>query len=393
MTTATVIVFFSSLLLLALSYVLYPLILILLRPFKKIKKEWFLESDKLPAVSILIAARNEESVISAKLETILKSNYRGDIEILAGSDHSTDRTDDILKEFATKYNKVRYFPFKNRQGKPCIINDLAQKAAGNILIITDANVMFTEYTVFHLVRHFKHPETGLVDASMRPLVMTGKGISLQEHIYISLETRLKNLEGDIWGTMMGPFGGCFAIRKELYSSVPKNFLADDFYLNMEVLNRGKRSINDLDAIVYENVSTAISEEFRRRVRISTGNFQNLFRFFYMLFPPWKPVAVSFFMHKVLRWTGPFLLILLLLSNLFLYQHSVYFKAALLVQITLLLVPLIDILLEKCQIHIIILRFITHFYSMNAALFLGFIRYMRGVKSNAWEPTKRVQHQP
>lgn len=345
----------------------------------------------MPSVSILIAARNEEQVIAEKMESILHTNYQGDFEILCGSDNSTDRTDDILKQFSEKSEKIHFFSYSARKGKPSIINDLADKAAGDILVITDANVMFTGDTVFHLVRRFKDSGTGLVDANMRPPVPNDSGISLQERIYISLETRLKNMEGEIWGTMMGPFGGCFAIRKEMFRKVPANFLADDFYLNMQVLKQGRKCVNDLDAVVYETVSTEISEEFRRRVRISSGNFQNLFHFGHMLFPPWKAVAFCFFSHKVLRWMGPLILVLLFLSNILIFQQSRFFQVALFVQIILFLIPLIDILLEKFRIHIIILRFITHFYIMNAALFWGFIKYMKGITSNAWEPTKRVQH--
>jgi len=48
------------------------------------------------------------------------------------------------------------------------------------------------------------------------------------------------------------------------------------------------------------------------------------------------------------------------------------------------------LLKKIRIHNIILRFITHFYTMNLALLIGMFKAIKGVKSNVWKPTQRFQ---
>jgi len=53
-------------------------------------------------------------------------------------------------------------------------------------------------------------------------------------------------------------------------------------------------------------------------------------------------------------------------------------------------PLIDFILKKLNIHNKLLRFITHFFSMNIALFIGFFKFASGVKSGTWNPTKRNQ---
>lgn len=384
--------FWISLFLLTYSYILYPLLLKALSQRTGKKKDFYLSSDDLPHVSILFAAHNEEKVIAGKMDSILAGKYDGKLEILIGSDCSTDGTDRILTAYAQKDPRVKFISFSTRQGKGNILNRLFSIAKGEILILTDANVFFSENTIFNLVRHFKMKEIGLVDANMHHRGRVSGGISLPESFYISMEVKLKNREGELWGSMMGPFGGCFAIRKELYSEIPGNFLNDDFYLNMQVLKQGKLTVSDLEALVFEDISYALTEEFRRRVRISTGNFQTLFRFGSMLFPPWKMVAFTFLSHKILRWLGPVFLIFIFASNIFLFQYATFYSIALFVQVGLMAVPLIDYLLEKYRIQIIILRFIAHFYSMNAALLLGLVKYTKGVKSNVWEPTKRNQQE-
>ena len=125
---------------------------------------------------------------------------------------------------------------------------------------------------------------------------------------------MKYQEGVVWGAMMGAFGGCFAVRRACYHPAPAEFLVDDFYITMAVLRDGYQAINELDAICYEDVSDHLPEEFRRKARISAGNFQNLGEFRPLLCPPWRGVAFAWWSHKVLRWCTPQLLLLLLAAT-------------------------------------------------------------------------------
>ena len=385
------IIFWICLLAILHSYVLFPLIIE--RLAKRRENPWKQDAgNERPFVSILISAFNEEAVISDKIESILKSVYlRKNYEILIGSDCSTDNTNNILKELAAdSSNRVSLYPFETRQGKPNIINILADHAKGDILIISDANVMFDEHTIEELVKPFSNPEIGLVDSQMINIGMKKEGISHQEKASISREVRIKHQESLIWGTMMGPFGGCFAIRKELFKPVPPNFLVDDFYLNMLVLESGFKAINNPNAKVFEDVSNDLKIEYRRKIRIATGNFQNLSRFKGLLWPPWTGLAFSFLSHKVIRWLGPFFLIFALLSLTVLAFYSPFYLVLLIAYLGVLLLPLLDLILKMLNIHIFILRFITHFCAMNLAMLVGFVRKNMGVRSNVWEPTKRNQ---
>ncbi len=373
------------------SYILFPLILRLLSSNKISSWKDEIKTDPV-FVSILISAFNEEKVIREKIESIIQSAYPSDrYEILVGSDCSTDQTNSILSELAVDpKNKLRFFPFEIRQGKPNVINILVEYAQGDILILSDANVMFDQMTIKELMLPFSDPDIGLVDSQMINVGMKREGISQQEKAYISREVRIKHEESLIWGSMMGPFGGCFAIRKSLFKPVPSNFLVDDFYLNMLVLESGYKAINNPKAIVYEDVSNDLAIEYRRKIRIATGNFQNLARFKKLLWPPWSGIGFSFLSHKAIRWFGPFFLALALISLFILSTVSTFFLILFIANLTLFLAPIIDWFFKKLNFHIFILRFITHFCAMNLAMFIGFVRKMKGVKSNVWEPTKRNQ---
>jgi cellulose synthase/poly-beta-1,6-N-acetylglucosamine synthase-like glycosyltransferase len=385
------IVFWLSVFLVVFSYAVYPLILKILAAGKKPNSLLYDETE-LPFVSVIIAAFNEESVIAEKLLSVIKSNYpKEKFEILVGSDASADQTIPLVHSLSKDYEQISYFDFTERRGKPSVVNDLVSKSKGKILVLTDANVFFSPDTLFYLARHFKNSEIGLVDTHMVNMGLRKEGISFQEKAYISREVKIKYMESLAWGTMMGPFGGCYAIRRDDYSDVPPHSLVDDFYINMKVLEKGKKAVNELESIVYEDVSNSLRDEFRRKIRIATGNFQNLRRFGHLLWPPWKGTGFAFLSHKVLRWFGPIFLLLAIITNIPLALQHDFYKLTLAGQLFLMFgIPFLDWVLKKMNVHIAVLRLILHFYSMNLALLIGMFRYLKGVKTGVWKPTPRNQ---
>ena len=101
------------------------------------------------------------------------------------------------------------------------------------------------------------------------------------------------------------------------------------------------------------------------------------------------ISYAFFSHKFLRWILPFFMAYILISTAFLSSQLVYGVMHVLFLIPLTLwIP--DYLGKKINVHVKWLRYIVHFTSMNIALFLGFFKFLGGVKSSIWEPTKRLQ---
>lgn len=367
------------------SYVVYPLWLIAFTSNKRSSRPQFTLQDSLPEVAILMAAYNEEKVIGEKIASVLDTTYPlQKITIYIGSDASTDKTDSIIEEFAKKHSQIKLVRFGGRTGKSGIVNQLASEAAQSVFILTDANVIFKRDTIFNLIRHFKNDNTAQVAANIIKISPSNKGIASQEKSYIALENKIKNAESIRWNVIMGAEGGCYAIRRNNFSPVPKNFYMDDFYITLNVIEQGKEIVFDKEAICNEDVPTQSDEEFKRKVRISIGNFQNLNRYKKLL---WKfnCISFSFWSHKVLRWITPFLLLICFFTSFALMFHSNLFAILFSLQIAGFLTPAIDWTLG---INISPLRFIGHFYLMNLALLKGFLIYMKGVDSNVWQPTKR-----
>ena len=383
------ILFWIPVLLLFHSYILYPWLLQWWSRGKSLPAGNALREEDLPFVSVLMAAYNEEKVLEAKINSIFQSAYPADrLELVVGSDASTDATNSIIQTFIDKGHNIVFREFGGRTGKSGILNQLYPLAQGSIFIPTDANILFEPDMIRRLVDCMQHEKVGLVSANIVNTGMQVDGISFQEEAYIQRENIIKYREGIIWGTMMGAFGACYAIRKELFVAITPNFLMEDFYISLSVLERGYDCVCDLRAVAKEDVSNLLAEEFKRKIRISAGNYQNLNVFAHLLWPPWKPLGFSFLSHKVIRWMGPFLLVFTFIATAFLLRENLFYRIAFFLQLAGFATPLIDAGLKRLNMHNFALRLIAYFYSMNAALLIGLVRYWKGIKTSAWNPTVR-----
>lgn len=380
------------------SYVLYPRLLRYLAAGKSNNLIAFEQDDELPEVSVIMSLYNEEKVIAQKLETLIRQRYPAQkLRFFIGSDASTDRTNAIVQEAVTGRNQFHFFPFHQRRGKPGVLNHLVRialekqgPAQGHILLLTDASVMLEPDVVFQLARHFKNPQIAVVDSFMFHTGLETEGISKSEDTYIHSEVSLKFLESIVWRKMIGPFGGCYAIRSDYFSEVPDNFLVDDFFITMKVFERGGMAINEPLARCFEPVSTEWREEYRRKARISAGNFQNMALFKHLWWPPFKPLQFAFFSHKILRWLGPFFLLLMTTAGFtgFFLGYQLFAIFSLFLLAVMVIVPLLDVLLSFFGLNVFIFRSVRYFFLMNLALLQGFFKYLKGIENNVWEPTKR-----
>ena len=386
-------IFMAALLLLAWTYLLYPALVFALavirRKRKRINNNNLKAATFLPSVSVIMSLFDEEKVISEKIRSLLLSDYPPDlIEFIIGSDASVDGTDEIIREFAASDSRIKYHRNSIRKGKAAMLNELVAMAGGSILIITDANVIFSGGTVRLLASEFASSRTGLCDATVVHSASPGHGMTRQENLYSSFETSLRRAEGEVWKAMTGPYGGCYAVRRELFPVIPENTLVDDLYVGLTVLRKGFDSFNAAEAVVSEDTQPDRADQYRRRVRIAAGSFQNLFRF--GPFPSRRVTAsFAFFSHKVLRWFTPLFLTLFFMTTVILSGRSDLYFCLLAVQLILILLSTLDLMFDRFGRTLHLPRYVTQFLLMNAALTAGFVKAVRGIKNGIWEPTKRV----
>jgi len=333
-----------------------------------------------PSVSIIIAAYNEDNVIRDKIEKILNLDYPPDkLEIIVASDASTDKTDDIVKEFTSR--GVILVRQKTRGGKTSVQNLAVKYAKGEILVFSDATTVFDNQALKKLVRNFKNPSVGCVGGEEYFVTSPG-GISEEAGFFWKYERKLRRLESS-FNTMIGVSGCIFAIRKELYERLDDT-LIEDFVLPLKVAGRGFKVMCEREARAYEYPAKSVKDEFRRKARIVSGGINVVVKMKYLL-NPFKYPALSFeiLSHKICRWLVPLFMVSLLISNLFLWNDNAFFRAVLLLQLCFYALAFVGYFYRKIKL----LKFISHFCLMNITAVLGMIRFIKGEKKVIWEPVR------
>jgi cellulose synthase/poly-beta-1,6-N-acetylglucosamine synthase-like glycosyltransferase len=342
-----------------------------------------------PTITIVFSVFNEEKVIRRKLESILNSDYPKDkVQILIGSDNSTDQTHQIIEEFIVKNSNITLIKKTSRHGKLKIINELIDLTTTQHLVFTDANVFFEPITLKALVYNLIAKDAKMVCGNILKFSPKNQGISDQEIFYMNFENQLKYHESLKYGFCVGVEGGCYAILKSSFVKVPDGFLMDDFFITLDVIEKKGKVLFEPEALCYEDVNDAPLIEFKRKIRISLGNFRNLKFYQHLLFPIYKDFGFAFFSHKVLRWITPFVLVIsFFLAFMLSYFFSIFIVISLFYSL-LILLPALTIYLEKINLKLPLVNSLGHFILMNFALFLGYFKYISASNESAWEPPKR-----
>jgi cellulose synthase/poly-beta-1,6-N-acetylglucosamine synthase-like glycosyltransferase len=366
------------------TYFLYPLSLPVLRFFSRFPGKQ--GNPNKYKVSLIIAAHNEEKVIEEKIKNCFDLEFpRKNLEILIGSDASTDATDAIVAKYAPT---VKLHRFSQRGGKASVLNQIVPQAQGDILVFCDANTMLLRNALQKLLAHFEDPAIGCVCGRLILHDAGNSALGIGESMYWNLESEIKKLEGRL-GIVIGANGGIYALRKELFSRIPIEKKAmDDFYVTTRVLKAGKAAIYEPQAIGSEETSLDAYGEFHRKVRISQANFNLLTSYLPLLNPFRGLVAYGFFSHKFLRWIAPLLMIALLVSNTFLLSRGPIYYASFGVQTALYFLAGLGYARNGKTRRSKLLLVPFYFVSMNLALLFGLFRALFKNDGAMWKRIER-----
>jgi len=372
--------FFISVFIILYTYILYPIILSIIGSLKKNPPSPPAEFNQNyePFISLIISAHNEEAIIEKKIKNLLKLNYpHSKTEILIGSDGSIDNTNKICSLYHKK--NIYFFTFSKRRGKAAVLNDLIQQSKGELIIFSDANTMLKPCAIKMLVKHFQNKKIGGVSGQLK--LECKDSLKVVEAIYQQYETLLKQLESKVL-SIIGAFGGIYAIRKELFTQLPHSIIIDDFFISMHIIGKGYIFTFEKGAIGYEETSNSLKTLFKRKIRIGAGNIQSLKHTYPLLMPQKGLIAFMFWSHKLLRWSIPILLIILYLIPYIAKGYS--FHLLLILENLILIFAIIGMLFwEKIKIFTLI----TYFFVINCALLCGYFQYIFGMQKGIWEKNR------
>jgi len=374
--------FWAAAVLLAQTYFLYPLWLLLLSRLRP-QRQTPVGSGAWPSVSLVVAAHDEAGCIEEKLRNSLALDYPPDrLEVLIGSDGSTDGTDDLIRACSDPRVRLSAAP---RAGKTSVLNRCIPTARGELVLLSDANTRIEPGALKALVRHFEDPEVGAVCGRLQ--LYNPTRAEYEESAYWKYESWLKALEG-AQGAVVGANGGLYAIRRELFTPLPPSTIVDDFVIAVRLLDQGYRVLYEPEALAAEETTEDYGREFGRRARIAAGNFQSLGLVPGLLSPLRGFPAFAFWSHKVLRWCAPALMLVALVANAVLLDRPFY-RFTMAAQIGFYALAMLGSMPVGPSLLRRVAGVAYYFVTMNLAIVVGFWRFLRSSQAAAWERTARA----
>jgi len=379
-----IIAFWISSIVLFYVYFGYPILILFLskllpKPFAKFSEEELQDGSLLPAISIFIPAYNEETVIEKKIRNTLDLDYPKDkIEIIVASDGSDDKTVEIANLYS---DKIQLMAYDVREGKTGLINKTIPKLKGEIIIFSDASAMLEVNSLKELISPFKDPKIGSVSGLYILRDATSTSRAEGEGFYWHYETFLKTNESTFY-SILGAHGALYALRKSLFRALPPKAINDDYILPMYGVQQKRRAVYEPNAIAVEEGTTSVLGEMKRRIRISVGNFQQLFLLRKLLNPFRGRIAFEFLSHKFLRSFSFLFMIILFISNIFIPTTG--FRIFFLLQIFFYLLGLSGVIFFKNKRMPVLITVPFYLVIINYAAFIGLFKYIFNTQKVTWE---------
>jgi len=385
------------------AYFGYPFCLLIISVFKRPDNSKFkIQNSKLPHVSFIITAYNEEVRIKQKIENSLSQDYpKEKLEIIIASDYSSDRTDEIVKSFKDKGVKLVRAP--ERKGKENAQKHAVDAAGGEILVFSDVATILKPNAISNIADNFKDPTIGCVSSEDKFIDKDGNVSG--EGAYVKYEMFLRKLESKV-NTLVGLSGSFFAARREVCINWAID-LQSDFNTLLNSIKLGLKGISDPNSIgYYENIADE-KKEFNRKTRTVLRGISVLMRNLSLLNPvKYGLFSWQLFSHKLCRWIVPFFLILAFISNAVIMFNSVPLFLIFILQIGFYSLALYYywqppgfLAYKPTSNSRYQLRAISYqlkafsklcyfFITVNTSIFVAWLKYVKGDRATFWEPSKR-----
>lgn len=347
-----------------------------------------IKGEYIPTASLLIPVYNGEKVIKDKLENCLSLSYPQDkLKIMVISDCSTDKTEEIVQTYKDK--GIILLCQGKRGGKTKALNLALREVQSEVVLFTDTSTFLSKDSLIKIAKIFADTKVGCVSGEDYSISAFQEKGESGEGVYVGMEMKLRRLESAICN-LTGVSGCLYAIRRELINQIPDD-LIDDFYFPLQVVKQGKRVISEPEGIAYVTRVSDFKEEFKRRRRTALGGLEVFFAELSLLNPfKYGFFSLELLSHKLLRWLTPFLLLLLVLCNLFLLHYFI-FKLTLLIEIFSIFIALVYLIFlanKKLTGLFSLMESIFYFYLVNLALLFAWAKFILGKREIIWEPSKR-----
>jgi cellulose synthase/poly-beta-1,6-N-acetylglucosamine synthase-like glycosyltransferase len=251
-----------------------------------------------PRVTCVLATRDAPDVVAERVADFLAQDYPADrLDVVVAVDAAAAAALLPALAEAARDARVRVVAGDPPGGKCPALNAAVRAATGEVLLFSDARQRFAPDVARKLVGALAaDPRLG---ATSGRLVLPADEASGLFRLYSRFELNLRAAEARLHSAV-GVSGSVYAMRRALWAELPAGLILDDLYVPMRLLLGGHRVGFVEDAYAHETRRVNAGQEFRRKVRTLTGNYQLCAWLPGVLVPGRNPVWLQFVCHKLLR---------------------------------------------------------------------------------------------
>lgn len=224
--------------------------------------------------SVLICAYNEERYIGKLLESIQVQKYKYKLdEIVVVSDSSTDKTNEIVKNFQKKFSNINLIINKKRLGKSLSFNKGKNIINSNFLLSLDADIKLNDTNVFNsLFEKINNEDIWLIGGNPIPIIIDKFNI-VESGSFISYKIvnlfKNKINSGD---NFYSSHGRILLLKKDLYQNITLLDLpGTDQYMYFFTIKHNKKFIYASSAKVYYFLPQTIGDYLKQNLRFQLAS--------------------------------------------------------------------------------------------------------------------------
>jgi len=237
---------------------------------KEAQKPWKLKINEIfePKISILIPVHNESKNIQSKLENIKNVSYpKEKMEVIIADDASEDDTIMKVKDFMQRNRglQIKIVKQNPRAGKSAALNKALLEAAGDIVIVSDADTLWPQDILRKTLCYMSDSKIGAITGRGINRNLEESWVTKSEDVYLKFANMLRLGESKIHSTIRFEGGFC-AYKKDTFESFDCETGADDSGTALKIVQNGYRTILVPEATFYTSFPSSLAEKFKIKVR-------------------------------------------------------------------------------------------------------------------------------
>lgn len=226
-------------------------------------------------ITAIVPAYNEERSIGKCIDSLLKQDYKGKMEVIVVNDGSTDRTAEIMSQYP-----VKFINLQKNSGKANALNRAIKDAKGDIIVFTDGDSYIEKSAISKIVQCFMaNPDLSMVAGNVL-INNSKKGIFASLLTYCQMiEYRLdqdikRYLQGLCKQVIICP-GSLTAARRKVCEIIPYSdeTVVEDADFSFTALKNQMKITRIADAVVYTNAPETLRVWYKQRKRWWFGYLQ------------------------------------------------------------------------------------------------------------------------